>query len=508
MMIQQAFVGARFFQHAFRTKYQLNQYTRTDLPAVFFGCYTTQWKVLQAHQSFAVVIWAGTDAYNLRFNANFCRYLRDNRMRIFHIAISKYIEEDLKVAGLVYRSIPVTPNTYVGLRPCPPGDSVYVYLPDVRSEFYGSLIVEEVKKLIPGIPFIQCDSKTYSRNLLLCKVYPKCFVGLRLTPHDGLSNTVVELGMMGRRSICNAGYPTTIPWTDAESVAQAIIREKEMPPDAEKVSKTFRKWLNAPCDWLNTEFWNKHAEIIARVPESFDDELVTVIINTYNENPKILKQAVESYEKQEGVKMQIIISTVQGDPSMIYGNKHTLICSDKPGIYEQLNNACDFIKGSWFCYASGNDVAMPTKCRDEVRQCYVTNKLVCYADFVITDHNLKAYSSRTFKNYSYKEHLLANYVSDCALINTQLLKNFLPFRSETFGNHAYWDLWLRIYERYGDVFCYLPQKTWLYRQADTSAHIERQKSPEKMKLNIDLRLKLQKEHNLISKNLPLRLRIK
>jgi hypothetical protein len=61
------------------------------------------------------------------------------------------------------------------------------------------------------------------------------------------------------------------------------------------------------------------------------------------------------------------------------------------------------------------------------------------------------------------------------------LKKYAPF-SEKWGNFAYWDLWLRIYQGEGDVFIYNPQPTWNYCLSPNSLHIKRQKeTPEFMK---------------------------
>ena len=70
--------------------------------------------------------------------------------------------------------------------------------------------------------------------------------------------------------------------------------------------------------------------------------MVSVIINTINENPEKLKKAIDSYASQD---TEIIISTVKGDPSLKYGYK--TVVSEK-GIYKQLNNAVKEITGDYF----------------------------------------------------------------------------------------------------------------------------------------------------------------
>ena len=60
----------------------------------------------------------------------------------------------------------------------------------------------------------------------LVDVYKKCFIGLRLTKHDGLSNTVVELGLSGRRCVWNGGSPNAVRWSTVDSVVEAIKAEQ------------------------------------------------------------------------------------------------------------------------------------------------------------------------------------------------------------------------------------------------------------------------------------------
>ena len=509
MRITQAFVGAKNFKVSFLAKYGLKEYRHMDRPAIFFGCYTKQWYHLQVHQSLAVVIWAGTDAYNLRFNPKFCKFLQEHVGRIFHVSISKYIEDDLKMAGLPFRTLPITPHTYHGIKPSASGQCVYVYMPEVRQEFYGMPIIKELRAKMPDIVFKHASINTYSRLELMRRVYPSCFIGLRLTQHDGLSNTVVEMALSGKRSISNAGYPCTIPWTDVDSIIQAIRQEKANPPDPEHIAKTMRKWLNIPDNWLEQEYWEQKGKLEKKIKVVLDHEMVSVIMNTYKEDPDILLKAIQSYENQQGVKIQIIISTVEGDPSVQVGKDrgHTVVISEKPGIYEQLNHACSAIRGDWVCYASGNDYADPHKCVNEIRTCYETNKLVCYSSLQVVSHEGLPGGIRKFQNYNYFDHLKGNYVSDCAMINTELLKKFLPFDNVKYGNHAFWDLWLRIYEKHGNLFVYYGKPTWFYRHSPTSAHILRKSDEGKGKVNIDLRRKLQMDHAELSKQIPLRFRV-
>lgn len=210
--------------------------------------------------------------------------------------------------------------------------------------------------------------------------------------------------------------------------------------------------------------------------------MVSVVINTVNENPEILKRAVDSYLKQGA---QVIISTIENDPSLSLKGVDfaTMKKSDHPGkspkgSFMQLNNALPLIRGEWFCFASGNDYSSAWKLQSEVSACISNNKKVCYSAFLNVYG--KKYKVKRFHEYDYQKHLKGNFVSDCALVHVSLLNKYGPFRIEL-NNYAFWDFWLRIYEGEGNVFHYLNSPTWFYVQNPNDMHNIRKRSPKQMK---------------------------
>lgn len=59
------------------------------------------------------------------------------------------------------------------------------------------------------------------------KLYEKCFIGLRLTKHDGNSNTVQELGLHGIKCCYNGdpNNPSVIEWNSADDVIKSIKKK-------------------------------------------------------------------------------------------------------------------------------------------------------------------------------------------------------------------------------------------------------------------------------------------
>ena len=207
--------------------------------------------------------------------------------------------------------------------------------------------------------------------------------------------------------------------------------------------------------------------------------MVTIIMNSYNDNQDQLKEAITGYQTQAiGCGIDFILSTVDNDPSIetaIAMDIEKISISPERGIFKQLNHALQFAEGNWFCVASGNDKALPNKLIDEHKLLEKTGKLVCYSAFYSTDRTLNITSTNKFHPYNYKKHLVGNFVIDNAMVSMEVLKRYLPFREEL-GNDAFWDMWLRIYEGEGDVFVYNPVPNFLYRLDGKGRHFQKKKN--------------------------------
>jgi hypothetical protein len=225
---------------------------------------------------------------------------------------------------------------------------------------------------------------------------------------------------------------------------------------------------------------------------------VSVIMNTYNESPEYLIQAINSYLNQYRVDIQLIISTIENDTSInIIKTKFpnekriTIAILEKQkhpgkgplGIFTQINHAAQYIKNDWVSYASSNDVALPKKLYNEINKCIINNKKVCYSAYYKTDTNLNNKIYTPFRNFNYRSLLHSCYITDCSIVKASLFKEMMPF-DLGYENVAYWDLWIRIYNKYGSVFIYNDNPEFLYRISSNSQHIERLKNKSKIDKNI------------------------
>jgi hypothetical protein len=246
------------FRYYFRKRYDLGKYLDINSPVLFFGLYEhIDVKKLLLHnpQSLVVVLWGGSDILKQeRIDA--IRHLKN----VKHIALSSFIQEDLRRNDLSCKLVPISTSKLKDLKCCPLGNEIHTYVPSVGDEFYkfyGGLIIEEVQKKCKYKINISMGFNHYSREDLI-KIYRRCFLGLRLTPHDGIANTVVELGVMGRKCIYNGGTPGSIKWSPDridEIVKNIECEAKNIGSINEKLSNKWWMFLNTGNDWLNTKFW-------------------------------------------------------------------------------------------------------------------------------------------------------------------------------------------------------------------------------------------------------------
>ena len=259
LRIKQARLSRSVSSFDFPGAYGLGEYTDPMKPCIFFGMYAHStkpydYKALMFHRGLAVVVWCGSDAL-LMPGGYFSKIKR--RPNIKHIAIGGFIERDLKRIGIDCVRIPLTP-TQPKPDPQPLGRSIYCYLPDANKhqrEFYGGRYIDDLKKRLPKEKFILTKPHKYSQTQLK-ELYKQSYIGLRLTKHDGLSNTVMELGAMGRMCLYNDDVPNAIPWKNTEDIIRAIQREKKLRGQTKTdIANAVGNFLDVSDDWLYTKFW-------------------------------------------------------------------------------------------------------------------------------------------------------------------------------------------------------------------------------------------------------------
>jgi hypothetical protein len=252
------------FKEALIQKYGFTDQIDHFKPVFMFGCYWTQqitWACKFAGMSgLCVICWAGTDAKDFVDPRNKIWIdIVKSTPGIKHIAPSKWIADDLRSVGIPFYEIPVTTFKLAEINPQPLGDSIFMYKP--FTPIYNGGIYHELKSRLP-YNFIEApDCRTFNREQLM-EVYKRCFLGLRFTEHDGMSEIVSEMGLMGRMVIHNGKIPNCIPYdkNDIDSIIEVIHAEYKYFHDlgldkTKQVAKDTFDYLNIPDDFLNTEYY-------------------------------------------------------------------------------------------------------------------------------------------------------------------------------------------------------------------------------------------------------------
>jgi predicted CoA-binding protein len=231
--------AVKFFQSKFNENYGLKEIDNHTDSVVMFGMYdNADYDFAKNHKGKVKVVWCGSDAMRIR---------RVQELRNYeHIAMSSFISDDLKKHGINHSIIPVNPSS-ININLEPRGDHIYHY---GGGEFYGEQYIEEIEQRT-GLKVIHTSAKEFSRSELML-IYKACFIGLRLTKHDGLPNTVIELALMGRRSIYNGELPNCIKWQGIDDICESIIEEyKRKDEDNNYIHQDMINYLKISNDWLD-----------------------------------------------------------------------------------------------------------------------------------------------------------------------------------------------------------------------------------------------------------------
>jgi len=246
MRINQLISSLSFFKEKLIKKYNLHEYVNVYKPVIFFGMYNNR-DFLRAknHKSHATIVWCGSDSL-IYLPKNYKNIKALNNTR--HIAMSEFISNDLKQFDIEHIVIPVTPTIPIKNRKNR-GENIYAYVDKQRTKKYGFNLMAEIQEKSKK-NIIIADATTY-RKKELDEVYESCFLGLRLTKHDGLPNTVLELGLMGRNCIYNGQLPNAIPYTNLDDIVSTIQKEYDQRHMENQfiVDATFN-YLNIGDKWL------------------------------------------------------------------------------------------------------------------------------------------------------------------------------------------------------------------------------------------------------------------
>lgn len=261
--------------------YGLKDYHDPYAPAIFYGLMNNNdLSVLENHKSLRVIVWIGGDInYTIRRTPQISKMIKNNIDRILnvpkirHISISSFIKQSLISLNLPYKMVPFMGVNFSKYNPCPKGPSIYLYTSPLYENYYGQELYEKIMEKYKNINFIvACCSIAYNalqrhkkplkynimfynKEELVNKIYPQCFLGLRLTDHDGLSGTVQELGLLGIKSIHNGCSPSALNYKSFDDICEHIEKEiKTIGQTDNELADRVKKYLTISEKFFTTDF--------------------------------------------------------------------------------------------------------------------------------------------------------------------------------------------------------------------------------------------------------------
>jgi hypothetical protein len=257
--IEQLYLSANLYKYKgdmrIHTSHKLSDYKDIYKPSFFYGIAKDQdINAILNHKGKKYVIFSGGDIdllYHINKNTTYTNirwnYLKKlhNLDEIYYIPRSEFMNNDMKLLNYKYTYYPFYGDAFSKYELKPKGNKIYFYTyPDYQKYLYGHSVVEEIKKRKPEYEFVQlthynaylqmkeyCDKKHISScesNDELINKYQQCFIAIRLTNHDGIANSVLELGSLGIKTIYNdSKCPAALPYNSIDDIINHIENERK-----------------------------------------------------------------------------------------------------------------------------------------------------------------------------------------------------------------------------------------------------------------------------------------
>jgi hypothetical protein len=213
------------FKKRFQRFYYKNFYYNTGT-CVFFGMYSGKdIQILRKHRGYKFLIWGGTDC-NWNYIDRVINFEIINQIPdLYHISISKDIQERLHLKNIesIFLELDLVDKEL--FKPVSKkGDSIFIYngFTKGNEDIYGKKIYMEVVGRLPMFKFIYSNELNLPHEEMP-KIYGECFIGLRLTEHDGNANMVQEMKEMNIPVVHNLS-DYGLKWESVEDIVGYINR--------------------------------------------------------------------------------------------------------------------------------------------------------------------------------------------------------------------------------------------------------------------------------------------
>lgn len=249
MRITQGHVSKSVGDFPFLEQMQLTEYVDSGRPIVFFGCYSEEDLTnICNHQGKKIVFWCGQDSVEAIFYGRY-HFLKD----CIHVSHLVNVVKALSPFLNVRLINPVSLGGH--FKPSPLGKKVYAYTPG-NLVYHNVSMVNFLKAKLP-YEFMIGDGSVEQSEWLSGygnELYDDCFVGLCLSGFAGGGQTVLQLGLKGRKVITNVlTLPNCIAWETLQDIEEAIkIEAIKMGATDLKLSEDVRSLIDNHS-WLELE---------------------------------------------------------------------------------------------------------------------------------------------------------------------------------------------------------------------------------------------------------------
>lgn len=247
MRIKQGYVSPSVADFPFLKTLDLVPYHDENEPAIFIGCYTDKdQEYITDHKGFKVLHWMGQDAINAVFYGRYLDLANVNQVA-FHPNILSVLAPYLTVKK-------IHPWTVGDWTVTPLGDNVIAYCPPSALDYHKWDIIFKLRER--GIRVLLSEGSIPQDQWMQGpgdEFYDRSYLGLVLNGFAGGANTIMQLGLKGRKVVTNVlDLPHCIPFKNINDIINAIAENRKLVnqmPD--KMAAEVYNSLDRSYDFLN-----------------------------------------------------------------------------------------------------------------------------------------------------------------------------------------------------------------------------------------------------------------
>ena len=275
--------------------YDLKLY-KNNVPCLFFGIYNNDdLNRIKNHTGKRFIMFGGSDIKNKNIFEKFLKIINKNDVII---SISKWMKNYMDNIKLKNTYLELDLVDYKIFKPIKnTGNCIYVYdgegktiTDNLRKKIYNYDLVSNIIKKLPEYNFIRSSKHNYN-YVNMPDIYKKCFIGIRLTEHDGNANTVLEFKAMNIPIVHNhSDYG--LKWENIDDILNHIKIYYIKKIDKENNNNLFKIFD-----------FNE----ITKHPYFGIDPLKLIKSVVPKKEDKILKKLIPSYRLNENQKISVVI---------------------------------------------------------------------------------------------------------------------------------------------------------------------------------------------------------